>query len=395
MKKILSIVTIVAITIAALFSISGCTPKEETEPKGLAIVLSHLRGFPNTSLRSDKTLDLIQETCESFGHIVTVEISGAPSVAGDYKVARPYEDVDQEKLDQIVRDSVNSLIAECDATRSQNPESDVLASIRLASDSLDGMNNKEKNLLIFSNGLSTTGILNNSEKDWISSEPDSIVEKLESLHQIPSLKNVKVVWIGIGSGAGEQASAPESIKFKLQQHWKAILEKGGAEVVFDNTPVQGDEGENLPKCGTVEFVSDSFDLSEDVTIKYDGDSPVKFLADKAEFISPADAQQELGKVAEQLNNHKEMKIVIVGTTSSEGNDSINDELSLARSKACLKILRENGVDETRVRCIGMGSKPFPFRVDDLDSNGNLIEAMAEKNRAIFIFSADNPTVKNL
>ena len=395
MKKIISAIVATVITLTVLFSFSGCNESKETEPKGLAIVLSHLRGFPNTSVNSDQGLGLIQSTCESFGHIITVEVSGTPQISGDYKVSKPAAAVNQDKLNQIVRNSVNSLIAECDATRAQTPESDVLASVRLAADYLEGMNNKEKNLLIFSNGLSTTGILSNSEKDWLSSEPETIVEKLESLHQIPSLKNVKVVWIGIGSGAGKQASAPESIKYRLQQHWKAILEAGGAEVVFDNTPIQGEEGDDLPPCGTVEFISDSIDLSEDVTIKYDGDSPVNFLADQAEFISPTDAQQELVKVAEQLKDHKDTKIVIVGTTSSEGNDSFNDDLSLDRAKACLRVLKEHGIDETRVKCVGMGSKPFPFRVDDLDSNGNLIQEMAVKNRAIFIFSADNPTIKDL
>ena len=115
MKKIISAIVATVITLTTLFSFSGCTGYKETEPKGLAIVLSHLKGFPNTSVNSDKALDLIQSTCESFGHIVAVEVSGDPQIVGDYRVSKPTAAVNQDKLDQIVRNSVSSLIAECDA----------------------------------------------------------------------------------------------------------------------------------------------------------------------------------------------------------------------------------------------------------------------------------------
>lgn len=394
MKKIVSAIVATIITFTALFSLSGCNDPKETEPKGLAIVLSHLRGFPNTSVNSDKALGLIQSTCESFGHIVAVEVSGDPQIVGDYRVSKPTAAVNQDKLNQIVRNSVSSLVAECDAAKAENPESDVLASIRLASDSLKSMDNSEKNLLIYSNGISTTGVLSNTEQDWISAETETVVDKLESLHQIPSLENVKVVWAGIGCGAGEQDSAPESVKHKLKEHWRAILEKGGAEVVFDDTPIQGLEGENLPNCGVVQFVSDKFDVTSNIGCKFDGNSSVQFLTGKSEFVNQDEAKNELESVAEQLNTNKNVNIVIVGTTSSEGTASNNDRLSAERAEACMKILTNKGVESERIQCLGWGSKPSPFRVEDLDANGNLIEENARKNRAIFILSADATELKN-
>lgn len=394
MKKIVSVIVATAITLTTLFSFSGCTDSKETEPKGLAIVLSHLRGFPNTSVNSDKALDLIQSTCESFGHIVAVEVSGDPQIVGDYRVSKPTAAVNQDKLDQIVRNSVSSLIAECDAAKAENPESDVLAAIRLASDSLRSMDNSEKNLLIYSNGISTTGVLSNTEQDWISAESETVVDKLESLHQIPSLENVHVVWSGLGCVAGDQVSPPESVKYRLKEHWRAILEKGGAEVVFDDTPIQGDEGENLPTCGVVQFVDDRFDVTSNIGCKFDGNSSVQFLTGKSEFVNPAEAENELGSVAEQLKANKNVNIVIVGTTSSEGNATDNNKLSTKRAEACKKILTNKGVEAERIQCLGWGSKPSPFRVEDLDANGNLIEENARKNRAIFILSADAAELKN-
>ena len=72
----------------------------------------------------------------------------------------------------------------------------------------------------------------------------------------------------------------------------------------------------------------------------------------------------------------------------------NNRLSTQRAEACMKILTNKGVESERIQCLGWGSNPSPFRVEDLDANGNLIEKNARKNRAIFILSADATELKN-
>ena len=95
-----------------------------------------------------------------------------------------------------------------------------------------------------------------------------------------------------------------------------------------------------------------------------------------------------------LSNTDE-RIVIVGTTATYGTKEYTMNLSLARAKACKEVLEGFGVSSTRIRCIGLGTKKFKYRVNDLSADGELIESEAAKNRAIYIFSENSDTAKNL
>ena len=47
-----------------------------------------------------------------------------------------------------------------------------------------------------------------------------------------------------------------------------------------------------------------------------------------------------------------------------------------------------GVKENQIETLGLGRKECFLRVNDLDSNGRLMEALASQNRAVFIFDTD-------
>ena len=54
-----------------------------------------------------------------------------------------------------------------------------------------------------------------------------------------------------------------------------------------------------------------------------------------------------------------------------------------------------GANASQIECIGLGSSENCFHIDDLDSNGELIEEYAKLNRAIYIFAADSDVAKTL
>lgn len=397
MKKILAFTFVIAIVVISLCSCTG-VDTSNIKPKGLAIIMSHTQGFPNATISSDNAVSMIEETCKSFGSIKTIELDGNSFVAGDYKISKPSVNVDQAKLDQIVKKSVNAVITECNAVKATEPEVDLLSGIQLAANSLQGMKANEKSLIVYASGLTTKGLLNNLDGDLLNANPSSVVEQLKSMHAIPILKNTKVLWLGLGSTAGKQGKIPDSYKSKLQTLWTKILEAGGATVTFDSTPIQGEEGENLPETTVVEFVEDKLELtSVDLkkTYKFDGNSSVKFIADKSSFIDYSKAKTELKKVADALLSNTDERIVIVGTTATYGSDEYTLNLSLERATACKKVLEGFGVSSARIRCIGLGTKKFKYRVNDLSADGELIESEAAKNRAIYIFSEDSATAKSL
>lgn len=249
-------------------------------------------------------------------------------------------------------------------------------------------------MLVYDSGLCTTGLLSQASKDVLSVNPKDVVKKLAELNGLPDLDGITVKWVGLGSVSGEQNDIPGSYVHKLNVLWSEIIAASGGTAEFDSTPVRGEESEGLPDVSKVFFVQDSLNIeTSDIQepIKFD-ESTIKFIADSSRFIDENAARAALSPVADILIENPDFKIIIAGTTASVGDGYA---LSLKRSNACKDILVSIGADETQIECIGLGSSDNGFRVDDLDSNGNLIEEYAKLNRAIYIFAADSDAARSI
>ena len=71
------------------------------------------------------------------------------------------------------------------------------------------------------------------------------------------------------------------------------------------------------------------------------------LSEEAKFV--------LHDLAKMMNKHKEIKLQIVGHTSSEGDADFNQKLSEARAQAAVDFLVSRGVEPNRLKAIGKGS----------------------------------------
>ena len=72
------------------------------------------------------------------------------------------------------------------------------------------------------------------------------------------------------------------------------------------------------------------------------------MSEEAKFI--------LHDLAKELEKHPEVKLRIVGHTSSEGDATLNQKLSEARAQAAVDFLVEHeGVDAARLEAQGFGS----------------------------------------
>jgi len=84
------------------------------------------------------------------------------------------------------------------------------------------------------------------------------------------------------------------------------------------------------------------------------------LRDEAKFV--------LHDLARLLNSHPDMKVRIIGHTSREGAEDLNQRLSEARAKAAVDFLvKERGIDASRLEFRGAGSSE-PLDPDQLDVN---------------------------
>ena len=79
----------------------------------------------------------------------------------------------------------------------------------------------------------------------------------------------------------------------------------------------------------------------------------KFVQGKADLSD--DAKFVLHDLAKEMQRYPEVKLLIVGHTSSEGDPMYNQKLSEARAQAAVDFLVSRGVDASRLAAVGKGS----------------------------------------
>ncbi len=400
MKKTVSIIISIFLIVCSVTMFSGCTGPDDSsvfEPLALSIVMGVHKHFPKPVFTSENVQEPIYEACYSYGDISVFTVEGMPKPHCDYDITEPDKSITDTKRKQLARQNTNSIIYECSRAAATSEETDTLAALILAANSLQASSASDKEMLVYDSGLCTTGLLSQASNDVLSADPELVAEKLGNTHSLPDLSGVTVKWIGLGAVSGEQSEIPDSYKYKLKKLWTAIILASGGEVDFDTSPVYGEEAEGLPDVSTVSFVQDSLDIDFSDTaavkepVRFD-ESSIKFVADSAEFINPVVAREALMPIAEILADNPTFNIIVAGTTASVGDGYT---LSFKRAQACKDILVSMGADGGNIECIGLGSSDNCFHVDDLDSNGELIEEYAKLNRAIYIFAADSDAARNI
>lgn len=399
-KKSLSIICSMAL-LTSILSMTGCSAgrhsaaKKENVPQSLSMVLGVHKFFPQIPMNTETLSEKVYDSCYSYGDCSAVIVDGDPFLACNYNITKPEKKIDQAKQNQLARNHTAQILSEASQTKAKTPEIDVLSALTLSAQTLKSCDSSQKHMLVFDSGLSTCDPLNFSQENLIDAPADVVVEQLQEIHAIPDLAGIDITWIGIGITCGEGQQKPTSdYKYKLQTLWEAILTAGGASsVIFDTSPLPNQEYDgDLPKCTAVPIVSGSLDLSEISTeqdipevMKFDENTSVKFQGDLSEFVDEQAAVEALAPIAEYLVQNPEVQICIAGMTATvRSQPDAGKELSLQRAKTCESVLLEKGVSADQLSCIGLGYTSNPLRVQDTDAQGNLIEEMAQLNRAVFL-----------
>ena len=394
MKKILSVLLISVFVLSSMFMLAGCSGKEEmpSEPESTAIVLGNHKHFPMLSLNIPSISSVIYDTCLSYGRVTAFVADGNAFLVGDYTINEPNVKVDNTKRKQLAQRNCDQIMSECSNAKAKTPEIDTLYAITQAAKSIQGSSGN-KTLLIFDSGLSTTGLLNFVEQNLIDADPDKIVEQLGEKHYIPDLEDINVVWTGIGQTCGDQTPLTENYKYKLEKLYNAILTAGGAKVTFNHEPIQGDEPEGVPECSVVPVIEDSLDINGALpeVVKFD-ETKISFVSDKAEFVSESDAYEALKPIADILVKNTDVKVLIVGSTATDGTPEDCRKLSQMRADKVKDTLIALHVNPNQLSTYGAGQSQTPFRVDDI-KDGKLIETEAAKNRAVYIVNSDSAVAK--
>lgn len=403
MKKIISLIAIIALVAASLVCLSACGGKHDNvsspdEPSAESVVLGIHNNFPGLGTNAQTIYDRTYNVCLNYGEVSYVVVEGEPSQTNTISVQKSDKDISKAKEKELAKRNANSIVQSLASLKAITPEVDTFSSIKLSANILKASSLNRKSMLVYDSGLCTTGLLSQLASNVLATDPVIVADKLESIHALPNLNGIDVYWVGLGCVSGDQQKIPDSYLYCLEAMWTEIIVRSGGTVTFDSTPVTGQEADDLPHVTAVEFPQDSLGLEasniSDVSVISFREDTVKFVGDKAEFYDPSSAEKALEPVAEYLKTNPDKKILVAGTTAKVGTGD-GKELSFQRTQTVMKVLLAKGVSSSQMECIGLGCTDNCFRVDDHNADGSLNEEMAARNRAIYIVLADSSTARSL
>lgn len=401
-KRIIKCLSIVLAIIFISISFFGCSQNDKEgmlTPITLSIVVanrSNTIAAVNTTIVNEK----LYEAAISYGSISIIEEDGEPYVVDSFNINVPSKSgLSKNKKEQIAKDQRAQLLEIiCNSAIPKCAEADTLQALIKAGRELHSSSSSEnKQLIILSNGLSTTGVLNFSKYNYLNSEPENVITQIAQMGEIPDLSGVDVVWVGLGETVSPQQPLTNKNRDTLQAIWNGILEMAGANSVkfySDNISGVNTINDSYPTVSIVNVFADEVKIDEFSISVYD-EERLNFKPSSVEFVNTETAIKALEPVAEYMISNPEYNILLAGTTASVGSNDWCREFSLRRASAVKKVIIDMGVDASRIKVIGLGYDGHCFHVNDIDENGNLIAEEAKKNRTVIIMNLNSEQAQNL
>lgn len=396
---------------------TGCSipgigdPTSMPEKTNVSIIISPTANepIPNISLAQD----IIYEASYSYAFRNVIVDDGMPfeAVNGDLTHAEHDEHLSESNKKLDAQAYTKKFIESANETAAVSPEKDTVKALKMAANSLNGLDGK-KTIVLVDNGISTTGSVAFETFNGFNAQ-----ESLKNVDEstLPNLKGINVIWFDFGSTLQPQQSLSSNDMVELQKFWTGYLEKAGAsDVIIKNAISTNNEPtiNDLPPVSTVEVstekqwivTKDVTDVNNEVenasddkkngivsTALDDGvkiDETMLYFEPESSTIANKEAAVELLKPTADFLISTSQEIVILGTTATvptSPDKCVN--FSLQRANAVKSLFVELGVAESQINCKGLGYDN-EFHIPDSDGNGNLNEN-APKNRAVLIYRANS------
>lgn len=404
MKRIIALILTfsLVITLSAVFT--GCNKTEEPiEKNAVCYVIANTANSQGLNLQSPLVQDTINSTILNYGYISVVNADGVPEVvlAQSFDIDAKYKNASKDKLTMDARSKATNLISGMNTVIADDPEVDYLEALRLAVRSLSSLEGYDsKMIVVLGTGLSTTGVLN-FNNNLISADPKVIVELLEEKSEIPDFTGITVYWQQLGDVAAPQKSLTSAQKNKLQEIYGSLVEAGKGTFTYNDIM-------SNPVNTTVEYPAVTpVDLPEDTPIVFDADalnaddkafqdpqilneSKVEFVADKASYLYPDKAVENIRPIAEYLLEYDSVKLLLVGSTAGDTTNDASIKLSQDRADAVKQTLVDLGVSAERITTKGMGSSD-PWHVPNVGYEG----AAASGNRKVVLLDVRTATAQSI
>lgn len=355
-------------------SFAGTCLRHKAAP--LALAIGARSNVPTETLPPVIT-SLLQSAAAGGQPISLIRIDGQPKVFSPPSFSTDAQNgpARQQALTNYINGEISPILQ--GKIHAQAPEADVLTSLDLAASAVG----PGGNIVIVDSGLQTTGVLNYTQSGLLMAPPADVVRFLRQKNLLPDLNGRHVLLAGFGYTAAPQPILNEAQRNSVIKQWMAIIKAGGGCVSVDLTPDTTADLPNLPQVAIV-TPPPTPAFSNCGTFALEDASTVGFVDGKASFRDPGAATTTLQKLADKLKQGSE-HITLIGGTSSEGSEALNNSLSKSRAEAVETILVSMGISMSRITIKGDGSH-WPGRVNDLGPGGVLLPAQAEQDREVIV-----------
>ena len=421
MKRIMITLTAVAMTAFAAFALTGCGMNasgdglEEGKETSVSLVIGNHACSKGLNLNSPGVKEKVSDAIRAYGFVSLVNADGNPELiaADNYDIPERYKHADEQKLQSDADAKTLALLQKVTTITADDPETDILESLRVAVRSLaSGPDGTGKAVIVIDTGLSTTGFLD-FRNHLLDGDPEQIARALSEKHAVPDFTNTTVYWQQMGDVAAPQAELSPVQRIKLEEIWRAVIEAGGGSlVVTEAVPNNSVLGEGLPSVSVVEIETESSIrvepaqpetpspvLQAQAAQSYEpdfqtavvfGKEEVRFIGNSSEYADEAAVAGVLTPVSDYLKEHTDLRILIVGTTAGDESGEYEMELSSARAEAVKNTLIQLGVDGSQLVTVGMGSTD-PWHIPDA---GTASEE-AEKNRKVVLIDVSTQEAQEI
>lgn len=429
---------IIASILAALLllPLTGCRtlPKERT-----AAVL--LVGYHDNSRKPeiDAMTENFREVYEKLGCASVVLVDGDPSVfryrgedgdehklGHEMKIPKGENDYknNEEKYDEHVNYQIQCFkdgLARADCI-ADDPEVDTLEALETAVAELDSIIKRysmdkdatNREIVIWDTGLCTTGELDFAKSKLLKEllfcsewSPEQKAEMFQlvnacSLVKDHKLEDITVTWYGLGQTDRGQEELPYSVKDNLKTIWTAVLKAAGAEnpQFEDGNWGRWDPETDFEEVTPIKIPEPSTETRPEVKLPETNKILFKpgTIPGVNEFKDPEAAKATLIEWTEYLLTH-DKKIVLVGTTTSEGGDRLersSDRIQMVIDtweKLVSSEETKEEMEEKDLRCDIQQVTDWIHSTNPAGNDPKLCveedEDFDDENRAVWIFPLDS------
>ena len=352
----------------------------------------------NTAFENYKVRNVLDIVAKYGGSVTFITNEGEPQAKHTKiePVSAAYSPSQQRK---IIAERTQQIVLAAKSAKATTEETNLIKTVKTASAYLDNSDGRQKVIFIVDNALmQTEGIINFSSINFAQVDNEQIVEYLEDERVFDGyldLDGVQMQWMGFSATGGIQCEMTPEITLKLEQLWKEVFSRAGADVTVNSSVDIGDSANNgnLPFVSAVYIPENNFDLTN--TVQRIDEEKLLFMPDSTEFVDLQEAEKTIMPFVDYLKNNKDINIVVAGMTATQPDAEACRELSLRRAEKVKSLLVENGIPEKRVMIVGLGCSMNDYRLKDLKEDGSIDEAAARHNRCILMANTECDAGKEL